>query len=51
MFFFNSWFKNKKLLNKKDVWPFAHSAMGRRIDPLWWTIKLFLIAASAPWLV
>ena len=31
---------------------FAHGAMGRRIDPSWGgPIELFLIPASAPWLV
>ena len=30
---------------------FAHGAMGRRIDPSWWTIELFLVPASAPQLV
>ena len=31
---------------------FAHGAMGRRIDPSWGgPIELFLVAASAPWLV
>ena len=31
---------------------FAHDAMGRQIDPLWGgPIKLFLVPASAPWLV
>ena len=30
---------------------FAHGAMGRRIDPSWCPIKLFLVPASAPRLV
>ena len=31
---------------------FAHGAMGRRIDPSWGgPIELFLVPASAPWLV
>ena len=25
----------------------AYGAMGRRIDPSWWTTELFLVAASA----
>ena len=27
---------------------FANGAMGRRIDPSWWTIELFIVPASAP---
>ena len=30
---------------------FAHGAMGRQIDPSWWTIELFLVPASATQLV
>ena len=30
---------------------FAHGAMGRRIDPSWWTHWAFLVPASAPRLV
>ena len=34
------------------VRPFAHGAMGRRIDPSWGgPIELFLVPASAPRLV
>ena len=37
---------------ERDVAPFAHGAMGRRIDPSWGgPIKLFLVPASAPRLV
>ena len=27
---------------------FIHGVMGRRIDPSWWTLELFLFSASAP---
>ena len=30
---------------------FTHGAMGRQIDPSWWTIELFLVPASATQLV
>ena len=35
-----------------EEWDVAHGAMGCRIDPSWGRpIELFLVPASAPWLV